>query len=53
MNYKGAENSAEISDDVLKMKIGEINYDVALQVPNFSRKPNIFERFLHVFGWKK
>ena len=53
MNYKGAENLAEISDDVLKMKIGEINYDVALQVPDFSRKPNIFERFLHVFGWKK
>ena len=53
MNYNGAENLAEISDDVLKMKIGEINYDVTLQVPEFSRKPNIFERFLHVFGWKK
>ncbi len=53
MNYKGAEHKTEISDDKLKVKVGEISYDLNLQVPEFSRKPSLIQRFLHVFGWKK
>lgn len=53
MNYHGAERQAEISEEKLKMKLGEKNYEISLSVPEFSREPSLVERFLHVFGWKK
>ncbi len=53
MNYKDAKRESEISDEKLKVKIGEKEYEVNLEIPDFPRKPSLFERFLHVFGWKK
>ncbi len=53
MNYQGAERQAEISEEKLKMKLGEKNYEASLSIPEFSREPSLVERFLHVFGWKK
>ena len=53
MNYKDAKRESEISDEKLKVKIGEKEYEINLEIPDFSKKPSLFERFLHVFGWKK
>ena len=53
VNYAGAENSIEIVSDKLSIKIGENEYEIALDVPEFSREPSFIQRFLHVFGWKK
>ena len=53
VNYKGLETKSEILVNVLKVRMGEKEYDVALDVPDFARSPSIFERFLHIFGWKK
>jgi D-alanyl-D-alanine carboxypeptidase (penicillin-binding protein 5/6) len=53
VNFDGAENDAKIIEDELIVKIGESEYGVSLEVPEFSRKPSLIQRFLHVFGWKK
>ena len=40
-------------NEVLRVKIGGSEYYVKAQKVNFSEKPSLIERFLHVFGWKK
>ncbi|MBP5675068.1 D-alanyl-D-alanine carboxypeptidase [Candidatus Saccharibacteria bacterium] len=53
INYKGAEKKVEILEDAVKVKIGETEYTIPADVPSFSKKPSLIDRFLHVFGWKK
>ena len=53
MNYQGVETKTEVLEGVMKVKIGEKEYNVALETPEFSRSPSLVERFLHVFGWMK
>ncbi len=60
---KSAEiNQADNSDDnfdnnlvsaKLSIKIDDIYYEVPLEVASFPKKPSLWERFLHVFGWEK
>jgi D-alanyl-D-alanine carboxypeptidase len=53
VNYMGAEVKTEMYDGVMKIRIGEKEYSLSTETPDFSREPSLFERFLHVFGWKK
>jgi len=52
INYHSALISAEILVNALEIKIDNNTYKVELNVPDFSRKPNLIQRFLHVFGWE-
>ncbi|MBQ2638453.1 D-alanyl-D-alanine carboxypeptidase [Candidatus Saccharibacteria bacterium] len=52
INYKGASSSAEILVNALEMKVEGKSYKIELSVPDFSRKPSLLQRFLHVFGWE-
>ena len=52
INYHSASISAEILVNALEIKIDNNTYKVELNVPDFSRKPNLIQRFLHVFGWE-
>lgn len=53
INYKGLDKKIEVDDSELKIMLGEKEYIVVLNVPDFSRQPNLLQRFLHVFGWEK
>lgn len=53
INYKGAETEVKFADESLDVKIGNSEYYVKAQKVEFAREPNLFDRFLHVFGWKK
>ena len=53
VNYKGVEAKAEIHDNELNVIIGEKEYHLKTDAAEFAREPSLFERFLHVFGWKK
>ena len=52
INYHSASISAEILVNALEIKIDNNTYKIELNVPDFSRKPNLIQRFLHVFGWE-
>ena len=53
INYKGLDEKIEVDDSELKIMLGEKEYIVVLNVPDFPRQPNLLQRFLHVFGWEK
>lgn len=37
----------------LTLSIDDIKYSVEVKADDFATKPNFWERFLHVFGWRK
>ena len=52
INYIGATSSSEIQVNALSIRINENEYKIELNVPDFSRKPTLLQRFLHIFGWE-
>lgn len=51
LNY--ASGDIKINDEKMIVKVGKTEYEVGVTADNYSKKPNIIQRFLHVFGWKK
>ncbi len=54
LGYKEASNKSEVLADTGKLVV-EINgtkYDIDTEVSEFPKKPDLFQRFLHVFSWE-
>lgn len=45
---------AELNDDIdeLKIETAETKYTTAVTIADFPKEPTLWQRFLHVFGWK-
>lgn len=54
--WQGAATNAELKMDgaagILETQIGSQKYQTKVKVENYVAEPNLWQRFLHVFGWK-
>lgn len=46
-------DGCEKTNEALRLKIGNKEYFIKARHDEFSKKPSLIQRFLHVFGWKK
>ena len=59
IGWDGADEKIELSmsEDVyhgmLKIKVGNYNYEIPVETEEFAKEPSFWERIMHSFGWKK
>lgn len=53
LGYREASNRADVLAETgdLVVDINGTKYNISTSVDGFSKKPNLLQRFLHVFGW--
>lgn len=50
---ENTKNTVVLSDDTVTANIDEKSYTASTNHEDFARLPNMWERFLHIFGWSE